>query len=497
MTNETGPVRVRYAPSPTGRPHLGNIRTALFDWLLARRRGGQFIFRLEDTDRDRYDPESEQALYHALRWLGLDYDEGPDIGGPHGPYVQSQRLEHYASIAERLIASGSAYRCYCSRERVQEIREARQRAGIHPHGYDRQCRGLSDGERERLSQNGSPCVVRFAVPLEGVTVFHDEVRGAITYANRELDDHVLLKSDGYPTYHLAHMVDDRMMEITHVVRAEEWLPSTPRHVLQHEALGWEPPRYVHPGLIHGRDPQTGKVSKLGKRHGAVDAGEYEAQGYLPEAMINYLALLGWAPGGDRELMSREEMVSLFSIEGINASPSVFDLEKLNWMNGVYIRNLAQDDLVDRCLPFLRKAGLVAENPGSVEREYVSRVLALERERMKTLSEAPALTDFFFREPPEYDESAVAKRLRIPAAGAALERVAEHLSALEDWNPETLERAVKSASEDLGVKPGDVIHPTRVAATGRTVGPGLYETLWVLGRERVLARLRFARGHLAA
>ncbi|MFN3653502.1 MAG: glutamate--tRNA ligase [Armatimonadota bacterium] len=493
----TGPVRTRFAPSPTGLPHLGNIRTALFSWLLARHHGGQFLFRLEDTDRERYNAESEQALKDTLRWLGMDYDEGPDVGGPFGPYVQSERLPHYHAAVEQLIASGHAYRCYCSRERLQEVREARQQANIHPFGYDRRCRSLSEAERAEFEAAGTPSVVRFAIPLEGDVTFHDEVRGTITYPTRELDDHVLLKSDGFPTYHLAHMVDDHLMRITHVVRSEEWLPSAPRHVLQYRAMGWEMPKMVHPGVIQGRDPHTGKVSKLSKRHGAVSVGEYQVQGYLPEALLNYLALLGWAPGGNQELMSRDELIAAFSLSGINAAPSVFDIEKLNWMNGVYIRALPSEELVARALPYLQQAGLVPEQPDAATQEYVTRVLKLEQERLKLLSEAPAATEFFFREEPEYDEKAVGKWLRKPEAPRTLDAISSALAGVTDWSPEPIEAAVRGVMEQLGVKPGEVIHPTRVAATGRTVGPGLFETLWALGKERVLARLRLARERYAA
>lgn len=488
MAGDTSrPVRTRIAPSPTGLPHVGTVRNALYSWLFARHHGGQFLFRLEDTDRERFDPQSVEALYDAFRWLKLDYDEGPDIGGPFGPYVQSERLEHYHQAARRLLETGHAYKCFCTRERVQQIREARQKANIHPYGYDRHCRGLSEAEIRRLEEGGTPYVIRFAVPTEGDTAFHDEVRGSITYANRELDDHVLIKSDGFPTYQLANVVDDHLMEITHVIRSEEWIPSTPRHVLEYQALAWDPPRFAHPGLILGKD---GK--KLSKRHGSVHVGEYKEQGYLPEALANFIALLGWSPGGDREIMSLKEMAELFSLEGLNPSPSVFDPDKLNWMNGVYLRQLSPEELVDRAWPFLQKAGLVSGDPPTAERAYVGEVLKLEQERMKTLAEAPEVTAFFFSEEPEYDEAAVNKWLRRPEAGPILDMVVRRLEALESWEVERVESAVRETIEDLGVKPAEVIHPTRVAATGRTVGPGLFETLSALGRDRVLKRIRKAR-----
>jgi glutamyl-tRNA synthetase len=490
------PVRTRIAPSPTGLPHVGTLRNALYSWLFARRHGGQFVFRLEDTDRERYDPASEQALYDAFRWLGIDYDEGPDVGGSFGPYVQSQRLERYAAAAAQLLASGHAYKCFCPRERVAEVREARQKANIHPYGYDRHCRALSATETSRREAAGEPFVIRFAVPQEGATTFHDEVRGDITYQNRELDDHVLVKSDGFPTYQLANVVDDHLMEITHVIRSEEWIPSTPRHVLEYQALGWEIPRFAHPGLIQGRDPQSGKISKLSKRHGAVYVGEYRTQGYLADALVNFVALLGWSPGGDREILDREEMTRLFGMEGLNAAPSVFDVEKLNWMNGVYIRKLDPDTLLRETLPFLQGAGLVDGEPDAEQRGYLGRVLALEQERLRTLAEAPLVTDFFLRPRPEYDEAAVNKWLRRPEARATLAFVIGKLEGLPGWDLAGVEGAVRGAIDELGVKPGEVIHPTRVAVTGRTVGPGLFETLETLGRETVLARLRHAQSTFA-
>ncbi len=489
-----GVIRTRIAPSPTGLPHVGTIRNALYSWLLARHHGGQFLFRLEDTDRDRYDERAVDALNSAFDWLGLDYDEGPGKPGPCGPYVQSQRLPLYQEAAGRLIASGHAYRCFCTKDRISEVRDARQKAGIHPFGYDRHCRGLSQAEGEARVAAGAPFVVRFAVPIEGETVFHDAVRGDISYPNRELDDHVLQKSDGFPTYHLAHTVDDYMMGISHAIRSEEWLPSTPRHVLQFRALGWEPPVYVHPPLIMGRDPQSGKVSKLSKRHGAVHVEEYREQGYLPDALLNFIALLGWAPGGDRELMSRDEMIGLFDPAGIGASPSVFDPEKLLWMNGVYIRKLTTGELVKAVEPFLRRRPDPADrSPDAPDPAYLESVLALERERLKTLAEAPAAIAFFFEDPPVYDDAAVNKWLRRPDSVEQLSRILEAFSQLAEWNAPALEAAITNLAQAVGTKRSEFIHPTRVACTGRTVGPSLFDSLAVLGRDRVLGRLKYSLG----
>jgi glutamyl-tRNA synthetase len=406
--------------------------------------------------------------------------------------VQSHRLPHYQAAAEQLIASGHAYKCFCSRERVAQIREARQKANIHPNGYDRHCRALSPEEVAQQEAAGTPYVVRFAIPLEGETAFDDAARGRITYQNRELDDHVILKSDGFPTYQLANVVDDHLMEITHVIRSEEWIPSTPRHVLEYQALGWEMPVFAHPSLILGPDKK-----KLSKRHGAMSALEYRDQGYVAGALLNFIALLGWAPGGDREIMSREELIESFGLDGIGTSPAVFDVEKLNWMNGVYIRALSEDALVEGCLPFMQQAGLVSEAPSAEERAYLTRVLKLEQERIKTLAEAPAATAFLFTDEAEYDEASVNKRLKSPQAGAILDAVAAGFEALPAWTASDLEGVVGAVSEELGVKRGEVIHPTRVAATGRMVGPSLFDTLEVLGRDRVLQRIRTARTRFAS
>ncbi len=333
-------VRVRFAPSPTGIPHVGNIRTALFNWLFARHEGGKFVLRIEDTDQTRLDPHALEAILESLRWLGLDWDEGPEIGGPYGPYFQSERLEHYRLAAEELIAKDSAYRCYCSPERLEQVR-AEQMRRKEPPRYDRRCRNLSEAECKEEESKGIVPVVRFKTPLSGKTGFDDIVRGHVAFENETLDDFVLLKSDGYPTYHLANVVDDHLMEISHVLRAEEWLPSTPRHLLLYSALGYAPPLFAHLPMILGRDR-----AKLSKRHGAVSLLEYKRQGYLPEAMFNFLGLLGWSLDDHTEIISREEFVRNFSLERIVKNPAIFDVQKLEWMNGVYMRKKPEEDLVE-------------------------------------------------------------------------------------------------------------------------------------------------------
>jgi glutamyl-tRNA synthetase len=411
------PVRVRYAPSPTGSPHVGNLRTAIYDWLLARKEGGQFIARLEDTDRTpgRYVPEGIYDIEASLRFLGILPDESWIAGGPVGPYVQSERLPLYQQYAEQLIAQGDAYRCYCTRERLEALR-TEQQANKQPTGYDRHCRNPLQREAmraQRIAQEGEDpaFVVRLAMPLEGVTVLHDVIRGDITYENRLQDDQVLIKSDGFPTYFLACAVDDHLMGITHIMRGDDWLSSAPKLVQVFKALGWEPPLFAHPPLIVGADKK-----KLSKRHGATQFIWFMEQGYLPEALINFLVLLGWSAGDEnRELFTIPELIERFSLEGISDSPAVFDYEKLKWMNGHYIRASQPGRIIGMCLPYLVRAGLIPPPPAPqaddadkprYEAEqaryqemlaYARRIIPLEIEKMKVLSEVTDLVGFFFKE----------------------------------------------------------------------------------------------------
>jgi len=471
-------VRVRFAPSPTGSPHIGNIRTALFTWLFARRHGGVFILRIEDTDRARYVEGSVQEIMLSLRWLGLDWDEGP--------IFQSERLPLYRQVAEQLVQSGHAYRCYCTPERLEELRR-QQEAAKQPTGYDRRCRYLSEQERAELEASGTPCVIRFAMPLEGTTVFQDAIRGELTFENALLDDFVMLKSDGFPTYHLASVTDDHTMSITHVIRGEEWISSTPRHVQMYRALGWELPVFAHLPMILGTDRK-----KLSKRHGSVQFVEYIQQGYLPEAMFNFLALLGWSADEDRDLYTREELIERFDLSGVLDHPAIFDGQKLLWMNGVYIRQKSIEELTQLCLPHLQEAGLLPSKPSAEQVEYAQRVIALEQERIKLLSEVVPLTEYFFRDTLDYDEKGVRKWFTQPYAPQMLEMLTVRYSRLEPFDLPNIEASTRAVAEELGVTAAQVIHPTRVAVSGRTVGPGLFEMIEVLGRERVLIRLRAAQ-----
>ena len=477
-------VRTRYAPSPTGDPHLGNVRTALFDWLLARHHGGQFILRIEDTDQARYVEGGVENLMAALRWLGLDWDEGPDIGGPVGPYVQSQRLDIYREHAAVLLAGDHAYQCYCSSERLDEVRKAQQARKEPPH-YDRHCRDLTEEQRRDAQASGVTPVVRFKTPLAGETRTLDALRGEVVFQNATLDDFVILKSDGYPTYHLAAMADDHLMGITHVLRDESWLPSAPRHFLIYQAFGWEPPIFAHVSRVLGSDK-----AKLSKRHGAHSVLEYRDQGYLPDAVVNFLALLGWSLDDHTDIMSRQTLIENFSLERLIPNPAVFNAEKLLWMNGTYIREMPGEELADAVLPFLeRHLGHPAE------RSLLLRVIPLIRERIKLLSEIVDMAGFFFTDRElEYEaETLLGKRYAgDPAtAAAAIEAVMARIEGLEQWDHESLEAALRPLAEELGVKAGDLFGVIRVAITGKTAAPPLFETLEVLGKERALERLQAA------
>ena len=482
---ETQIVKTRMAPSPTGFPHIGNFRTLVFNWLFARHHNGKFILRIEDTDVARKVEGAIEAFLDAMRWLDLDWDEGPIVGGPSAPYYQSERLPIYKSYAERLVAQGDAYYCFCSPERLTAMREEQQLKQAS--GYDRYCRNLAPTEVQAKLAEGVTPVIRFKVPLEGSTSFVDLIHGEITFPNSSLDDFVIIKSDGYPTYHLAHLVDDHLMGVTHVMRADEWISSAPRHVLLYRALGWEPPKFAHVPQILGPDR-----SKLSKRHGATSVLAYRDMGYLPEAMINYLALLGWAFDGSTEIMTKDELIERFSIEKINKTGAIFDIAKLDWMNGYYIRQFTVEELTNRLMPVLEAAGIATAQ----DRAYVEQIVPLIQERLKKLSEAPASVDFFFTDDLEYDPKLlVAKGLTAEASLAALRAARSRVESLASWDRAAMEEAVRPLAEELGLKTGQLFGILRVAITGRTVAPPLFETMEVLGRERAMGRLRRAEASL--
>ncbi len=488
-------VRVRFAPSPTGPMHVGGLRSALFNWLFARHHQGAFILRIEDTDQKRYDPEALSDQLEGLRWLGLDWDEGPEVGGDHGPYFQSERVELYQRFAQELVEKGHAYYCFCSPQRLARVREEQQRRKEFV-GYDRHCRDLDLGQAADRVSAGEAAVVRLRMPLTGETTFHDLIRGDIRVENSTQDDLVLLKSDGYPTYHLANVVDDHLMAITHIMRADEWISTAPRHVRLYLAFGWKMPAIAHLPVV--LDPSgKGKMSKRkkvgpGGRELPVLVREFRAAGYLPEAMFNFLALVGWSYDDHTEFMTREEIVERFSIEHINPAPAAFNYDKLDHMNGVYIRRLEENDLADRMMPFLEQGGLAAE------REMVRAIVPLIQERMKRLDEAPSVVDFFFTEElPVYDPRLLVPKKMEPVGALVL--LGQSRAVLDEVSPFThdlLETALRGLAETMGVKTGQLFAPIRVAVCGRAVAPPLFGTLEILGRERVLKRLDLALEKLA-
>jgi glutamyl-tRNA synthetase len=482
-------VRVRYAPSPTGFPHVGNIRTALFNWLFARRYGGKFVVRVEDTDQERLVPGAVEAILDGLEWLGIDWDEGPRVDGPYGPYFQSQRLDYYQKAADELIARGKAYRCYCTRERLAEVREQQQREK-RSIGYDRHCRYLTPEQRSDLEAEGGPSVVRFAMPASGTTGINDLIRGEVEWQNELVDDFILIKSDGFPTYHLAVVVDDHLMEISHVLRAEEWLSSTPRHLRLYEALDYIPPQFGHLPMILGPDR-----AKLSKRHGATSILEYRDEGYQPDALKNFMVLLGWSLDDQTDIMSPEVIKENFSLERVGKPAAIFDIERLQWMNGVYIRQLSPEELADQMLPFLEQNLPPELLP--VDREYLLRIVPLVQERLKLLSESAQLTEYFFKNELEYEPASLVQRgMDRESTLKALQRIESELAGLPDFTHHLLEPWLRQAGEDLGLRPREFLGVLRVAVTGRTASPPLFETLEVLGRERVLERVRAAIERLA-
>lgn len=482
-------VRTRFAPSPTGFPHVGNIRTALFAWLFARHNGGSFIIRIEDTDVTRKVEGAVESILKSLRWLGLDWDEGPGVGGKYGPYFQSQRLDKYHEIAQQLITQGDAYYCYCSSQRLEEMR-AEQVRSKQPPGYDRHCRELSREERAKKEAEGITPVVRFKTPLEGQTRFSDLIWGDMAFENSTLDDFVMLKSDGYPTYHLANIVDDHFMEISHVIRAEEWLSSTPRHVLMYRALGFEPPNFAHLPMLLGADR-----SKLSKRHGAVSITEYYEQGYLPEAMVNFLALLGWSLDDKTEILSRQELIDSFSLERVSRTAAVFNQDKLNWMNGVYIRSLGADEFYEAAEPYLMMDKAAGEAVICNE-EYVRNILPLVHERAKTLAEVAGLARFFFVEELDYaPDLLIGKGMSRESTTAALETAQQRLGGLNRFDAESLEALLRPLAVELGLKTGQLFGALRTAVTGRTAAPPLFQTMAVLSKEQCLKRIEAALNRL--
>jgi glutamyl-tRNA synthetase len=471
-------VRTRIAPSPTGDPHVGTAYVALFNYALARQTGGSFVLRIEDTDQKRSTAASEQQILEALSWLGLEWNEGPDVGGEFGPYRQSERTTVYREYVEELVAKGAAYPCFCTRERLDELR-AEQKAAKGRLGYDGLCRSIDPEEARRRCDDGEEHVIRLAMPTEGETVAHDLLRGPVVIANTQVDDQILLKSDGHPTYHLANVVDDHLMGITHVIRAEEWISSLPKHVQLYNALGWELPVFCHLPLLRNADK-----SKISKRKNPVSLDHYRQAGILPEALLNYLALMGWTMPDERDQFNLGEFVAEFRLEDISLGGPVFDLDKLNWLNGKYVRDFSVEDLLARL------------RGNTLSDEYLRAILPLVQERIDTLADFVAYADFFFVGDVRYEETALPKLVaknHTPPQTAKAFRVLleEHIDTILEWNAANIEAAMRAFCEAREWNPKELFMPIRIAVTGRTATPPLFETMEVLGKARCRWRLRRA------
>ena len=472
-------VRVRFAPSPTGYLHVGGLRTALYNYLFARQNKGAFVVRIEDTDRSRYVEGAVENLIETLRWAGLEFDEGPEKGGPFGPYIQSQRLEVYQKHAEDLIAAGNAYYAFDTAEELEEMRKMQEKMRIPPK-YDRRALRLSPNQVQEKLAAGVPAVIRMKVPETTTIAFDDVIRGRVEFASDRLDDQVLLKSDGYPTYHLANVVDDHLQGITHVIRGEEWLSSTPKHVLLYQYFGWEIPQFAHLPLLLNPDK-----SKLSKRQGDVAVEDYRQKGYLKGALLNFVALLGWNPGDDREIFSLEELVNEFSLEKVGKSGAVFNIEKLKWMNTQHLRRKSNGELFELTRPYFTSAHL-----NRVDDSYALKVIEIMKERVNTPEEFVTFGRYFFSDPQTYDEQA-RKKNWTRESRIYLSAVIEAIKAVPEINEQNAESIVRTVALQFNVGGGTLIHPLRLALTGMGIGPGLFEVMTLLGKETCLRRIERA------
>lgn len=475
-------IRTRFAPSPTGFMHIGNLRTALYEFLIAKSAGGDFVLRIEDTDQERQVEGALEVIYDTLKLVGLKHDEGPDIGGPYAPYIQSERRDGYREAAEQLVSEGKAYRCFCTTERLAALKEDNSHIG-----YDRHCRDLSRAEIEDNLAEGLPYVIRQKMPLTGSTTFNDAVYGSITVDNSELEDQILIKSDGFPTYNFANVIDDHAMAITHVVRGSEYLSSTPKYNLLYDAFGYEIPTYVHLPLILGEDGQ-----KLSKRHGATGFADLVEEGYLPEAIINYIALLGWSPADTQEIFSLDELIERFTISGISKSPATFDYDKLRWFNAEYLRNMQLSDFTELCMPYFKQA--------LPEKDWDWTLLAsILQNRLTVLTEIPEIIGFLGTLDETYDLTIFAHKKMKTTLESSLETIQHMLPLLkeqEDWSKDALHELLISTAKSLEVKNGFLMWPLRIAASGQAVTPGgAVEILALLGQAETLRRLEIARKRL--
>ena len=485
MANNQTQVRVRFAPSPTGDLHVGNIRTALFDWAFARHTGGTFIFRIEDTDKERVTDEYIQRAIDTLKWLGLNWDEGPEVGGPNGPYLQSERLHIYKEWADKFLASGAAYHCYCSAEELEAERERQRAANVAP-GYGGTCRNLTSEQIDKFKSDGRKPVIRMLMD-DGSTTFVDEIRGEVSFDHKYVPDFVLMRADGSPLYTLAVAVDDVLMKVTHVLRGEDLLSSTPRQIQVYKAMGLKPdqyPTFAHLPFVMGQDN-----AKLSKRNGEVSIAWYREQGFLPEAICNYLALLGWSPGDDREDISMKELVQLFEVHDVHSSPARFDMKKLEAINGDKIRALSAEEFLDRALPFLTQANVISGSESEIQ--LVKAALPIIQERIVKLDEIPTMLKFLFVKQFEV-ESESKEKIKDDQSKQVLKRALEVLTPVTSWNHENIESALRSALiDELGLKPRIAFGAVRIAVTGSHISPPLFESMQLLGKEASLTRINAA------
>ena len=475
-------IRVRFAPSPTGFLHVGGLRTALYNFLYARRNGGVFILRIEDTDRTRFVEGAVQNLIESLRWAGLDYDEGPGKGGSVGPYIQSERTAIYKQHALMLVEQGKAYYAFDSEEELEAMRKQQEKLRIPPK-YDRRALKLTPGEVKQKLESGVPGVIRMKVPEAETIAIDDIIRGRVEFESDRLDDQVLVKSDGFPTYHLANVVDDHLMGVTHVIRGEEWLPSTPKHLLLYRYFGWELPAFAHLPLL--LNPDRSKMSKRRMQDGKqvdVFVEDYRKRGYLPEALVNFVALLGWNPGTEQEIFSLQELTEAFSLERVGKSGAVFNIAKLDWMNSVYLRELSDADLIQRARPILEEAGFANTSDA-----YLVAVFHLMKDRLNSLDDLVSFAGYFFKEPETYEEASKKKNWKPETAGH-LHLVRAGLLSLGTFDHAGVEGVIRGVAESSGVGGSRLIHPLRLALTGIAIGPGLFELMVVLGRDTCVRRI---------
>jgi glutamyl-tRNA synthetase len=476
-------VRVRFAPSPTGALHIGGARTALYNWLFARNQGGKFILRIEDTDRERSTLEANRAIFRGLEWLGLDWDEGPNVGGQLGPYYQTERLALHQQQAEQLVKEGKAYYCFCTPDELDKKRKEAAARKEAPR-YDGKCRKLPEAEIKKLAASDKPRVIRFMLPPIGETVVKDQIRGQVVFKNELLDDFVIVKSDGFPTYNFACVVDDHLMEISHVIRGDDHLSNTPRQILLYQAFGWDLPKFAHIPMILGKDK-----ARLSKRHGATSVIAYSDLGYLPEAVLNYIAKLGWGHG-DQEIFSREELIQKFALANVSKSSAIFDTNKLNWLNGKYIRQILPERLVDLCEPLLLEAY------GKQDLAYLKKVVLALHDRLTLIPDVVPLSKYFFEDVKEYDPKGVKKHFQSEHGKKILETLKERLAKVEPFKKDQIEPVFKDLAKELGVKLGVVIHPCRLALTGTLQSPPMYDVVEILGKKQVDQRVQAALNSLA-